>query len=367
MGKLFINFHFHCDFCQVAGGDEQGWAACCAPGGGRMLRCCWDWIVWATFLCGIFPNARHTCAILLLFPLLWLCPCHSRSPAACSCDMLKTAQNCRNPLFFTVQKYLQVWKRKERCKSFHEVSACSVFYPGFLFQLYTEACILMAPLSFSIKSNLSAKEVKFCFSVQIWLSSHWDFQTLYLRNWWSQFLILFPWCLYWFFFSSRRVIFTVVSKLSFCLHLQQVIAQLGQLHVFWASPALCTSSPDNLEPGWPHVFAFPLLLSLQAPVRSGEGQQPQSWMGTAEVTRQAGYSSSFSCRYQTLVVPLDLWRNPVASIKGCSVFLFLHTSNLSSAVAKTKFTRSFSQSMILKILIKIPLAVLIPRFYKCLE
>lgn len=86
--------------------------------------------------------------------------------------MLKTAQNCRNPLFFTVQKYLQVWKRKERCKSFHEVSACSVFYPGFLFQLYTEACILMAPLSFSIKSNLSAKEVKFCFSVQIWLSSH---------------------------------------------------------------------------------------------------------------------------------------------------------------------------------------------------
>lgn len=51
------------------------------------------------------------------------------------------------------------------------------------------------------------------------------------------------------FFFSRRVIFTVVSKLSLCLLLQQVIAQLGQLHVFWASPALCTSSPDNLEPG----------------------------------------------------------------------------------------------------------------------
>lgn len=27
MGKLYINFHFHCDFCQLAGGDEQGWAS----------------------------------------------------------------------------------------------------------------------------------------------------------------------------------------------------------------------------------------------------------------------------------------------------------------------------------------------------
>lgn len=53
-----------------------------------------------------------------------------------------------------------------------KASACSVFCQGLLFQLYIEACILMAPLSFNIKSNLSAKEVKFCFSVQIWLSSH---------------------------------------------------------------------------------------------------------------------------------------------------------------------------------------------------
>lgn len=27
MGTLYINFHFHCDFCQLAGGDEQGWAS----------------------------------------------------------------------------------------------------------------------------------------------------------------------------------------------------------------------------------------------------------------------------------------------------------------------------------------------------
>jgi len=57
----------------------------------------------------------------------------------------------------------------------------------------------------------------------------------------------------------------VVSKLPFCLHLQQVIAQLGELHIFGAvlAPALCRSSPGNLEPGWAGVFAFPLL-SLQA-------------------------------------------------------------------------------------------------------
>lgn len=33
-------------------------------------------------------------------------------------------------------------------------------------------------------------------------------------------------------FFSRRVIFTAVSELSFSLHLQQVIAQLGELHIF---------------------------------------------------------------------------------------------------------------------------------------
>lgn len=147
-----------------------------SAGGGRLVRCHWDWIAWATFLCGIFPNARHTCGVLLLLPLLWLCPCHSRSPGASLCDMPKTVQNCRNPLFFIVWKCFQVWKRKEKCKSFHEVSVYSVFCQGLLFQLYIEACILMAPLSFSIKSNLSAKEVKFCFSVQFWLSSRWDFQ-----------------------------------------------------------------------------------------------------------------------------------------------------------------------------------------------
>lgn len=134
-----------------------------SAGGGRLVRCHWDWIAWATFLCGIFPNARHTCGVLLLLPLLWLCPCHSRSPGASLCDMPKTVQNCRNPLFFIVWKCFQVWKRKEKCKSFHEVSVYSVFCQGLLFQLYIEACILMAPLSFSIKSNLSAKEVKFVF------------------------------------------------------------------------------------------------------------------------------------------------------------------------------------------------------------
>lgn len=53
------------------------------------------------------------------------------------------------------------------------------------------------------------------------------------------------------FFFSRRVIFTVVSKLSFCLHLQQVIAQLGELHVVWAvmAPALCRRSPGSLRMG----------------------------------------------------------------------------------------------------------------------
>lgn len=196
------------------------------------------------------------------------------------------------------------------------IFACSIFCQGLLFQLYMEACILMAPLSFSIKSNLSAKEVKFCFSVQIWLSSHWDFQ-LFISGidglgFWFSFCGV---CIDFFF--SRRVIFTVVSKLSLCLLLQQVIAQLGQLHVFWASPALCTSSPDNLEPGWPDVFAFPLLLSLQPPGRSGEGQQPQSWMWAAELTRQPGFSSSSPCRYWPLVVPLKELGSAIPSCPCC--------------------------------------------------
>lgn len=86
--------------------------------------------------------------------------------------MPKPAQNCTNPLFSIVRESFQVWKRKERCKSFCEVSACSFCLQGQLLQPHMEARILLAPLSFSIKSHLSAKETKFCFSVQIWLSSH---------------------------------------------------------------------------------------------------------------------------------------------------------------------------------------------------
>lgn len=57
---------------------------------------------------------------------------------------------------------------------------------------------------------------------------------------------------------SRRVIFTVVSNLSSCPHLQQVIAQLSELHISRAllALALCRSSPGNLEPGYPG-YCFP--------------------------------------------------------------------------------------------------------------
>lgn len=45
-----------------------------------------------------------------------------------------------------------------------EVSACSFLLQGQLLQPHTEACVLLAPLSFRIKCHLSAKETKFCFS-----------------------------------------------------------------------------------------------------------------------------------------------------------------------------------------------------------
>lgn len=49
----------------------------------------------------------------------------------------------------------------------------------------------------------------------------------------------------------------MVSKLSFCLHLQQVIAQLGELHIFGA-PAPCRSSPGGVKPGQSGVCTSPL-------------------------------------------------------------------------------------------------------------
>lgn len=55
----------------------------------------------------------------------------------------------------------------------------------------------------------------------------------------------------------------MVSKLSFWLHLQQVIAQLGELHVVWAvmAPALCNAPPAACGLGDP-VSAVPTSVQL---------------------------------------------------------------------------------------------------------
>lgn len=70
------------------------------------------------------------------------------------------------------------------------------------------------------------------------------------------------------FFFSRRVIFTVVSKLSFCLRLQQVIAQLRELHVY-----LGCSGPSSLwKISWKYGtcatkdLCFPIVVSSVHPV-----------------------------------------------------------------------------------------------------
>lgn len=144
--------------------------------------------------------------------------------------MPKPAQNCTNPLFSIVTKSFQVWKRKERCKNFREVSACSFCLQGQHLQPHTETRILLAPLSFSIKVICQQKKQSFVFQSRSGCPPTETFNSL------SQELMVSdsdPLSLVFvLIFFSRRVIFTVVSKLSFCLHLQQVIAQLGELHIF---------------------------------------------------------------------------------------------------------------------------------------
>lgn len=103
----------------------------------------------------------------------------------------------------------------------------------------------------------------------------------------------------------------MVSKLSFCLHLQQVIAQLGKLHIFWAvpAPALCRSppavwSPDNQASVLSHSRLSGLIPWLRSHGGAGSGKVPVCWMCATEGTRQ--FSSSFAYRNRPLVTPLGL-------------------------------------------------------------